>query len=98
MGTTAKNVSPLVPPSAIRRKAGFKGGDGPEFKTASGVMTTSRKPPVADDEYTAAERRMIDARLAEARKGPYHGPFETAQEAIRFIRKEVRNRKAMKSK
>jgi hypothetical protein len=43
-------------------------------------------------------RRIIDARLTEARKGPYRGPFETAEETIRFIRKEIRNRKVLKSK
>jgi hypothetical protein len=98
MGTTARKASPLAAPSAIRRKAGFKGEDELEFKPAGGVITTSRKPPVAGDEYTPAQRRIIDARLTEARKGPYHGPFQTAEEAIRFIRKETRNRKVMKSK
>jgi hypothetical protein len=52
----------------------------------------------ADDEYTPAERRVIDARLAEARKGPYYGPFKTAGEALTFLRKEFRNRKAVKRK
>jgi hypothetical protein len=98
MGTTARNASPLAAPSAIRRKAGFKGGDGLVSKGAIGAITASRKLPLASDEYTPAQRRIIDARLAEARKGPYHGPFETAEEAIRFIRKEIRNRKAIKSK
>jgi bifunctional DNA-binding transcriptional regulator/antitoxin component of YhaV-PrlF toxin-antitoxin module len=98
MATTAKNVSSLVVPSAIRRKAAFKGADELEFKAAGGVITISRKLPVAGDEYTPAQRRIIDAPLREARKGPHHGPFETAQEAIRFIRKEIRNRKVMKSK
>jgi hypothetical protein len=28
--------------------------------------------------------------LAEARKGPYYGPFKTADEAIAFLRKEIR--------
>jgi hypothetical protein len=98
MATTAKSVLPLVARSATRRKAGFKGGHEQEFRAASGVIATSRKPTVAGDEYTPAQRRIIDARLAEARKGPYHGPFETAEEAIRFIRKEIRNRKVTKSK
>ena len=82
-------------PAAIWRKAGFKGEDELEFKAASGVITISRKLPVAGDEYTPAQRRVIDARLTEARKGPYHGPFDTAAEAIRFIRKEIKNRKAV---
>jgi hypothetical protein len=98
MATTAKSVLPLVARSAIRRKASFKGGDELEFKAGSGVITSSCRPPVAGDEYTPAQLRIIDARLTEARKGPYHGPFETAEEAIRFIRKEIRNRKVTKSK
>jgi hypothetical protein len=39
------------------------------------------------DEYTPAQRRAIDTRLAAARKGPYYGPFDTADEAINFLRK-----------
>ena len=85
-------------PSAIRRKAGFKRGEDLEFKATGGVITIVRKPPVASGEYTPAQRRIIDARLTEARKGPYIGPFETADEAIKCIRKEIRNRKAMKPK
>jgi hypothetical protein len=57
-----------------------------------------RKVPVASDEYTPAQRRIIGARLTEARKGPYLGPFETADDAFKVIRNEVRNRKAMKPK
>jgi len=87
-----------VVPSAIRRKAGFKGGEDLEFKASSGVITIVRKLPVASDEYTPAQRQIIDARLTEARKGPYIGPFETADEAIKFVRKEIRNRKALKPK
>ena len=98
MATTAKNASLPVAPSATHRKAAFKGGHEQEFKAASGGIATSRKLPASGDEYTPAQRRIIDARLAEARKGPYHGPFETAEEATRFIRKEIRNRKAAESK
>jgi len=98
VGTTAKKTLQLVLQRAIRRKAALTGGDEPEPKAGSAVITTSRKGPVVGDDYTPAQRRVIDARLVEARKGPYHGPFETAEEAIRFIRKEVRNRKAIKSK
>jgi hypothetical protein len=98
MATTAKKVSPLLALPAIRRKAGSKGGGELVFRKATGAVTTPRKLPVAGEEYTPAQRKIIDARLAEARKGPYHGPFETAGEAIRFIRKEIRNRKVMKSK
>jgi hypothetical protein len=98
MGTSTKNALPLVLRRATRRKAGFKGGGEPEPKAGSRVITTSRKIPVVGDDYTPAQRQIIDARLTEARKGPYHGPFQTPEEAIRFIGKEVRNRKPIKSK
>jgi hypothetical protein len=49
-----------------------------------------------DDEDTPARRRVIDTRLQEARKGPYHGPFATAEEAIAFVRKEANKRRRMK--
>ncbi len=63
---------------------------------SGGVINIVPKLPVADDEYTPAQRRVIDARLQQARKGPYHGPFATADEAIAFVRKEVKGRKRTK--
>jgi len=60
------------------------------------VKSKDKLAPGADDEYTPAQRRVIDARLAEARRGPYHGPFENVEEAIIFLRKEISNRKAAK--
>src|SRR5258708_8369007 len=79
-------------------KAGIKSGDRVVFKVSGGIINIIPDLPVADDEYTPAERRVIDARLAEARKGPYYGPFETADDAIAFLRKEIRHRKAAKRK
>lgn len=96
MTVTVKNRTPLVVPPAIRRRAGFKRGGELEFKASGGVITILPKLPSADGEYTPPQRRVIDARLAEARKGPYYGPFETADEAIRFIRKKIRHRKRIK--
>jgi bifunctional DNA-binding transcriptional regulator/antitoxin component of YhaV-PrlF toxin-antitoxin module len=89
MAAIAKKGAALVVPSAIRRKAGFKRGEDTEFKVSGGVITIVRKPAAASDEYTPAQRQIIDARLREARKGPYFGPFETAGEAIKFIRREI---------
>ena len=67
-----------------------------EFKVSGGVISIVPELPVADDEYTPAQRRVIDTRLQEAHKGPYHGPFATAEEAIAFVRKEVNKRRRMK--
>jgi hypothetical protein len=68
-----------------------------EFKVSGGIINIIPKLPTADDEYTPAQRRAIDARLAEARKGPYYGPFKTAGEAIAFLGKEIprRNRQLL---
>jgi bifunctional DNA-binding transcriptional regulator/antitoxin component of YhaV-PrlF toxin-antitoxin module len=85
-------------PDQVRRRAGLKHGDQVEFKVSGGVINIVPKLPSADGEYTPAERRLIDARLQEARKGPYYGPFATAHEAITFLRKEIRSRKAAKRK
>jgi hypothetical protein len=48
--------------------------------------------PSADAEYTAAARQAMDGQLKEAAKGPYYGPFETADSAIKFLRQEIRKR------
>jgi hypothetical protein len=34
------------------------------------------KFPTADDEYTPEQRRIVNARLDEAEKGPFYGPFK----------------------
>ena len=94
MTVTVRNKTPLMVPDQVRRRAGLKHGDEVEFKVSGGVINIVPKLPFADDEYTPAQRRVIDARLQVARKGPYYGPFETAHEAIAFLRKEIRNRKA----
>jgi len=44
--------------------------------------------PAADDEYTPEQRRVIDARLAEAEKGPYYGPFKSGDEIAAFLKKK----------
>jgi bifunctional DNA-binding transcriptional regulator/antitoxin component of YhaV-PrlF toxin-antitoxin module len=96
MTVTVKSKDELVVPRAVQRRAGIKAGQRVRFKVSGGIISIIPDLPAADDEYTPAQRRVIDARLAEARKGPYYGPFETADEAITFLRKELRNRKAAK--
>ena len=96
MGVVVSTKSELVVPRSVRRRAGLKSGQKVEFKVSGGVISIVPQLPAADDEYTPAQRRVIDARLRQARKGPYHGPFATADEAIAFLRKRVRKRKRMK--
>jgi hypothetical protein len=62
------------------------------------MITITAKPQSAGAEYTAEQRRAIDARLAAAKKSPTHGPFAAA-EAIRFLKNELklRRRKSRKT-
>jgi hypothetical protein len=97
MTVTVKNKVPLVVPAALQRRAGLTRRAELEFRASGGVITITAKPP-ATDEYTPDQRRVIDARLAEARKGAYYGPFDNAKDAVKFLRKEVRARKARNRK
>jgi len=93
MTITLKNKADLVVPPSVRRRAGLKPGDRIEFRVSGRVINIVPKLPATDDDYTPAQRRAIDARLDKAEKGPFHGPFKTADEAIKFLRKEIRARK-----
>lgn len=94
MTIVVKSKDELIVPRSVRRKAGIKTGDRVEFKVSGGVINIIPELPTADDEYTPAERQAVDARLAEARKGPHYGPFETTDDAVRFLRREIKSRKA----
>ena len=98
MTVTVKSRTSLNVPPQIQRRAGIKVGDELEFRVSGGIINIIPKLPTADDEYTPAQRRVIDARLAEARKGPYYGPFETADDAIKFLHKEIGRQNAIKRK
>ena len=93
MTTTVKDKNRLIVPPSIQRRAGIKTGDRLEFKVSGGIINIIPKLPSADDEYTPAQRRAIDAQLDEASKGPYYGPFETADDAVKFLRREIHRRK-----
>ena len=67
--TLKDDAADLVVPARIRRRAGFKTGDQLEFKVSGGIISIVPKLESADSEYTAAQRRLIDARLKEAAKG-----------------------------
>ena len=93
MTVTVKSKIDLIVPPSVRRRAGLKSGDQVEFYVSGGVINIIPKLPNAADEYTPEQRRRIDAELDEAEKGPSHGPFNTAEDAIKFLRKEIRARK-----
>ena len=106
MTITLKAKAPLVVPPTVQRKARLKAGDQVVFQATPGRITILSKPPAApraapsatDDEYTPEQRRIIEAQLAEGlediRKGRTYGPFNTVEEAIKFLHKEIRARKA----
>lgn len=83
----------LVVPASIQRRARIKTGDQLEFRVSGGVITIVPKLPTADSEYTPAQRRLIDARIAEGmedyRKGRSHGPF-TSEEAVKFLKSQMK--------
>ncbi|MGH9648330.1 MAG: hypothetical protein ACRD4E_16115 [Bryobacteraceae bacterium] len=83
-------------PESLRRRAGIKPGDRLEFNVSGGIINISARVPSAEDENTPAQRRAILAEIAEAQKGPYYGPFDTADAAVKSLRKEIRKRKALK--
>jgi len=96
MTVTVKNKIGLTVPPSVQHQAGFKTGDVVEFKVSGGVITIIPKLPTADDEYTPEQRRIIDAQLDEAEKGPFHGPFNTADEMIAHMKSQLRKRTAVK--
>jgi len=93
MTITVRSKTDLVVPASVRRRAGIKSGDQVEFQVSGGVINIIPKLRAADDEYTPEQRRAIDARLGAARRGPYYGPFETADDAVKFMRNQVKKRK-----
>lgn len=67
------------------------------------IVLTSKAVTPPDDEYTAAQRRFINRRLArgleDVRQGRLSGPFDTAEEMAASIEGDVRKiRTARKSK
>ncbi len=111
MGTFVKvqHKGQVTIPRRLRKQAGISEGDLIEASFHRGKIMLAPKMaidrsqfPTADDEYTPEQRRIIDARLAESaedvRMGRTYGPFETADEAIKFLHKEIGARKAVKRK
>jgi bifunctional DNA-binding transcriptional regulator/antitoxin component of YhaV-PrlF toxin-antitoxin module len=96
------NKTPLVVPRAVRRRAGFKSGQELEIKASGGVITILPKLPTADDEYTPEQRRIIDARLKksleEVKRGHTAGPFNTADEMIASLKRELKKGTTKKTK
>jgi AbrB family looped-hinge helix DNA binding protein len=92
-------------PSRVRSAVGLADGDFVEIRAVGKkivitpqLLIDRTKFPTADDEYTPDQRRMINARLAEAEKGPYYGPFKNGAEIAAFLRKKLKDDKQAKLK
>jgi AbrB family looped-hinge helix DNA binding protein len=97
MTITVTDKAGLVVPPSVRRQAGIKAGDRVEFKVSGGVIAILPKRPTAVNEYTPEQRRTINARLDEAEKGPFYGPF-TAKEAAAFLNETLKTTRRAKPK
>lgn len=90
-------------PTGVRSAVGLADGDMVDVKVSGRriivtptLVIDRSKFPTADDEYTPEQRRMINARLAEAEKGPYYGPFKNGSEVAAFLKKRTRSAKPAK--
>ncbi|MGA2136773.1 MAG: AbrB/MazE/SpoVT family DNA-binding domain-containing protein [Bryobacteraceae bacterium] len=88
-------------PTAVRRQAGLQQGDLVKFTFHRGkivitpkIVIDRSKFPTADDDYTPAQRRSIDARLAESeadyKASRSFGPFDTADEMIAHMKSKLK--------
>ena len=100
MTSIVKKENPIIVPDALRRRAGIVPGDRVEMKAIGGIITIIAQPRPEPREYTPAQRRVIDARLAnsleDVKKGRTFGPFDTADEMIASIEAELKKRRAAK--
>ncbi|MDQ2948740.1 MAG: AbrB/MazE/SpoVT family DNA-binding domain-containing protein [Acidobacteriota bacterium] len=100
-----KNKYQVVIPLSVRNQVGVNVGDLLEAKVERGKITFTPKLVIdrsqfsnADDDYTAAQRKLIDTQLAKAMKGRTHGPFDSANEMIAHMKGELKKRAAKKTK
>src|SRR5580698_10075238 len=95
MSSTAKiqHKGQVTIPTHLRNQAGLSKGDLVEFSYQHGKIVITPKIivdrsefPNADDEYTPAQRKIIDARLAKSdndiKHGRTFGPFDSAADMI----------------
>jgi AbrB family looped-hinge helix DNA binding protein len=92
-------------PTGVRAAVGLLDGDMVDVKVSGRriivtptLVVDRSKFPTADDEYTPQQRRMITARLVQAEKGPYYGPFKNGSEMAAFLKKRTRDAKPTKLK
>jgi AbrB family looped-hinge helix DNA binding protein len=96
-------------PIKLRSLAGISEGDLLEAAFLRGkivitpkLVVDRSKLPSADDEYTPAQRRIIDARLAKSdediKRGRVYGPFNSAEEMAASIEANIKKLRAAKKR
>jgi AbrB family looped-hinge helix DNA binding protein len=103
MNTTGKiqNKGQVTIPTSVRRQAGLSKGDLVNFVFRGGkiiitptVVIDRSKFPTADDEYTPAQRKIIDAQLAKGmediKAGRVSKAFSSAEEFSADLHKATR--------
>ena len=90
MTSVLKEKQPLIVPVSVRRRAGMKPGDRLEFTAARGVITIVNRSSTLLDEESPAQRRIIDAQLADGLddivKGRVSRRFDTADEMLASLK------------
>jgi AbrB family looped-hinge helix DNA binding protein len=92
-------------PRSVRSAVGLADGDFVEVRANGGkiiltpqLVIDRSKFPNADDEYTPAQRRMIDARMAKAmaevKKGHVSPAFDTIAEFAAALKADAKRLKA----
>ena len=95
-------------PSRLREALGVEEGDIIEATIERGRVVLTPKIFIdrsnfssAEHDYTKAQRRVIDARLAQAaadiKAGRVHGPFDTHEEMMAFLNRGVTEGRAAKT-
>jgi len=87
-------------PTRLRVQVGLVDGDLVEAKAERGKIVLTPKM-IVDREYTPAQRRVIDARLAESlqqvERGDTYGPFATHEEMTTFLHGEAKKARPKKT-
>ena len=87
-------------PTRLRVQVGLVDGDLVEAKAERGKIVLTPKL-IVDREYTPAQRRVIDARLAEsleqAKRGETYGPFEIHEDMTTFLHGEAKKARPKKT-
>lgn len=85
-------------PRRVRSAVGLIDGDLVEVRAVGKriiitpqLVIERSKFPTADDEYTPEQRRIINARLDKAEKGPFYGSFKNGAEVAALLKGKVRS-------